>query len=271
MARRRAAASDIDTEFIGSTNSSDNESTIGSTSSDDSEPEAEFYTEDSDDSPNSKSISKSKEKESNGNESRKSTSKGNSESDIILPNVDYEEKNNKSNILNKNKNNGMNKLVKISANRQTHYNIIVTHSRLETIEARISNSRIPNIIHPAQAIVYDKTHQESLKLTRKELEKRNHYKIIESPKRIPNFWEPRKWDTPDMIMNEDENEEIEDRIRGLDSVTPEGNIKKWYHSGNSRENSRSRKKRPNIPFVASLLDYNTDTFEDQTDIEFYDF
>ena len=155
-------------------------------------------------------------------------------------------------------------------NDPPHFNIIICHSRLEVIEARISDDKIQNLIHPAQTLSYDRTHQEPLKLSKKEAEKKNHYKIIQTPKRIPLFWTRRQWDKPETIMTKNESEELEQAIMALEPINSDGQLRKWYSSGRKRDASRLRKKRQSFTFVASLLDYNTDTFEDQTDFDFYD-
>lgn len=150
------------------------------------------------------------------------------------------------------------------------FNYIVTHSRLETIETRINDNQITEMIHPAQCIVYDRLHQEPLFLNQKESEKRKNYRIIHTLKRIPSCWEPMPWDKEEEKMTKFENIQFSEMIEKYEPSNPEGEVKEWYISNNERSGSKQRKKRPYIPFIGSLNDFSTDTFDDQTDFDFYE-
>lgn len=149
------------------------------------------------------------------------------------------------------------------------FNYIVTHSRLETIETRINDNQIPEMIHPAQSIVYDRLHQEPLFLNPKEFEKRKNYRIIHTLKRIPACWEPRPWDREEEKMSKFENLEYAEMIHKFEPIDSNGEIREWYQPKNSKSGTIQKQKMKPIIFEIPLKDFNTDDFDDQTDYDYY--
>lgn len=148
------------------------------------------------------------------------------------------------------------------------FNYIVTHSRLETIETRINDKQIPEMIHPAQSIVYDRLHQESLFLNDKENNKRKNYRVVHTLKRIPACWEPRPWDKSEEKMTKFENLEFTEMIDNFEPLDSEGEIREWYRSKDVRAGTRQKKRVP-VMFEVSLINFSTDEFDDQTDFDSY--
>lgn len=146
------------------------------------------------------------------------------------------------------------------------FNYIVAHSRLETIETRINDKLIPEMVHPAQSIVYDRLHQEALFLNEKEYAKRKNYQIVRTLKRIPDCWEPRPWDKTEEKMTEFENFEFNEMVNNFEPFDSDGEIREWYKSKDVRAVTRQKKRLP-VLFKVSLINFSTDEFDDQTDFD----
>lgn len=153
---------------------------------------------------------------------------------------------------------------------EPQFNILGVHQRYETIEMKIGDSSNSNMIHSGQIIVFDRLDQTPLTLNEKECLKRERYKNIQTMKRIPKSWDAYKWDQDNERMRNDENEKFEFRLNEIDFLAPDGEIREWQLPYDSDDNSMITRRKQALPFTTSLLDYSTDAFEDQTDIEFCD-
>ena len=141
------------------------------------------------------------------------------------------------------------------------YDIVQTHSRLETIEARITSGRLPGFRHRAQVIEADDKVGSSISTNAAEEEKFCNYRttIWSAPR--PQFWVPRPWEAGKEPMSEEASKELQEGIEELMKTnlpTEDGEFQR----------PKRRERRPKMMLVLSKLDFLTDHMDEQTDYEF---
>jgi hypothetical protein len=86
----------------------------------------------------------------------------------------------------------------------TDFDIVATHTELETYERRIRNGTDQDHRHPAQVIAA--SDDGPFVPARDEAARGDHYELAPTTDRVPAFWPPRVWDTPDTAMSPEETE-----------------------------------------------------------------
>ena len=99
------------------------------------------------------------------------------------------------------------------------------HYNLEIIECRIIDGILKDVTHPCLSIKID---QNDLKLNKKENLKIKNYNNIIEKKEIPNFWEKRIWDNKNNILNEDDSNELKEKINFFSDSLTKNKIKKRF-------------------------------------------
>ena len=84
------------------------------------------------------------------------------------------------------------------------YNYKLKHRVLEIWESRIQRTSDCEYDHPAEAYLAA-ANDPHPKLTDEESELYHHYKTEQTVTYIPNFWPPRKWDKPELILSEEDS------------------------------------------------------------------
>ena len=141
------------------------------------------------------------------------------------------------------------------------FDIVQTHSRLETIESRITSGRLSGFRHRAQVIQADDKVGSSISTTAADEEKQCHYRTTVWSAPRPQFWVPRPWEAGKEPMSEKASKELQDEIEEL--------MKTNLPAENGEfQRPKRKERRPKMILVLSKLDFLTDHMDEQTDYEF---
>lgn len=155
---------------------------------------------------------------------------------------------------------------KVSTN--LHYNLFRKHMRLEIIESRINDGIDEVHLHPALSSEIENKREE-LKITKSELKLKANYRFHKEEKKIPKFWEPRIWDNQKDVMDQEESDKLYCEIVRLQEKVPIELFNQNKSDSSDEEiirNKRRRRKSGQSIWVdVSMLDYQTDNSEDNTD------
>jgi hypothetical protein len=148
------------------------------------------------------------------------------------------------------------------------YKFIETHSELEIAERRIIQGRCAGFSHAGEVADVPPDRMRQMHRDDSDEERKKRYRKLARPQPIPAFWPARPWDAPDQQMSAGASQRLAAQIE----ASMHRGMKKRRRKGGSSEkrkpNPKSKPKRKrNLTFKLSNLDFTTDKFDEFTDIE----
>lgn len=154
---------------------------------------------------------------------------------------------------------------------------ITMHQSMEMLESRMFLDQNTKYYHSGQLLDIAE-YNPPKPMNDIERKKAERYSVVEIPKKIPNTWPQRPWDKPDMIMNDFETRDLEQKIleNSILSMDPANwsltsRKKRTRHiSRQDSDTQRSGRRRKTI-VTLSTLSYATDCEDEETDWSDFDF
>ena len=136
------------------------------------------------------------------------------------------------------------------------------HFRLEVIERRINDGKIPETVHSAVAPLYERN-VENLQITTTEKKLQTSYKMQTDGNVKPLFWCDRVYDNKFRVLDTEETRSLIDKIEKIDKVVP---IEEFYEPTNTKKKCQ-RKSEDRFCVTFASLDFDTENDDDQTQWE----